>query len=169
VPAIAAVTGLSVDTANRMLYGVPLPEGYPTDPGQWQQQVEHYYRMAIWKGSRRLADKGMEQLPVAALSVAMGISVDKLQQLANQPSVHLSITANLSQGDVLDRLAKIRSGSYRQALPSEPVRQALPALQEAGTADSIATPASSATVQDLPSAEQGMGGGGAGGMPGADS
>jgi hypothetical protein len=90
---IADETGLCKEAAFKYIKGVKVPKDYPSNYDEWQSDVIGFLEIAIWKGTRRLADNGMELIEDKSVPISMAIAVDKLSLLRGQPT---NITANMS-------------------------------------------------------------------------
>ena len=56
---IAADTGLSSTTAFKLIRGVKVPTDYPENEDDWRKDVTGFLEVAIWKGTKRLAENSM--------------------------------------------------------------------------------------------------------------
>ena len=106
---ISAASGLSEAKSLKLIRGVKVPEDYPTTEDAWRADVLDFMRIAIWKGTRRLANEGMEEMPTAQIPVSTAIMVDKFSLMSGAPT-SLSLTAHvtLKQSDLQDRLARLK-------------------------------------------------------------
>jgi hypothetical protein len=99
---IAEETGLSQHTAFKLIRGVKVPSDYPETEDDWRKDVTGFLEVAIWKGTKRLAESSMEFIDDRTLPVAIGITLDKLSTLKGQPtSIHLSMTASVNHRDLM--------------------------------------------------------------------
>jgi S-adenosylmethionine synthetase len=94
---IAAETGLANGTAFKLIRGVKVPADYPETEDAWRNDVISFMEIAIWKGTKRLAINGMDEIDARTVPIATAILTDKLGIMKGQPtSIHatLSLTAN---------------------------------------------------------------------------
>ena len=99
---IAAETGLSEHTAFKYIRGVKVPVDYPENEEDWRKDVTGFLEVAIWKGTRRLAQESMAFIDDRSLPVAVAVLVDKLAATKGQPtSIHLAMTASVSHRDLM--------------------------------------------------------------------
>lgn len=97
---------LAPATTRKYLKSILLPDGYPETDDGWRDDVLAFMRLALWKGTRRLADTGMVEMQAYNLPVSIGILTEKLQLLSGQPtSTHMSMHVTASHTDLLARKA----------------------------------------------------------------
>jgi len=99
---IAADTGFTEGTVFKYVRGVKVPNDYPETEEEWRKDVVGFMEVAIWKGTKRLAESSIELIDDRTLPVAIGITLDKLSTLKGQPtSIHLSMTASVNHRDLM--------------------------------------------------------------------
>ena len=99
---IAADTGLSSTTAFKLIRGVKVPTDYPENEDDWRKDVTGFLEVAIWKGTKRLAENSMHFIDDRSLPVAVAVLVDKLAATKGQPtSIHLSMTASVNHRELM--------------------------------------------------------------------
>ena len=99
---IAKETGFIESTVFKYVRGVKVPHDYPETEEEWRKDVVGFMEVAIWKGTKRLAESSMEFIDDRTLPVAIGITLDKLSTLKGQPnSIHLSMTASVNHRDLM--------------------------------------------------------------------
>ena len=102
---IAADTGLSPTTAFKLIRGVKVPTDYPENEDDWRKDVTGFLEVAIWKGTKRLAESSINLIDDRSLPVAVAVLTDKLSVIKGQPtSIHLSMTASVSHRDLMKDL-----------------------------------------------------------------
>ena len=102
---IAAETGLSEHTAFKYIRGVKVPTDYPENEEDWRRDVTGFLEVAIWKGTRRLAQESMAFIDDRSLPVAVAVLTDKLATIKGQPtSIHLAMTASVNHRDLMKDL-----------------------------------------------------------------
>jgi DNA-binding transcriptional regulator YhcF (GntR family) len=99
---IAANTGLSPTTAFKLIRGVKVPTDYPENEDDWRKDVTGFLEVAIWKGTKRLAESSINLIDDRGLPVAIAVLTDKLSVIKGQPtSIHLSMTASVNHRDLM--------------------------------------------------------------------
>ena len=99
---IAADTGLSPTTAFKLIRGVKVPTDYPENEDDWRKDVTGFLEVAIWKGTKRLAESSINLIDDRGLPVAIAVLTDKLAVIKGQPtSIHLAMTASVSHRDLM--------------------------------------------------------------------
>jgi hypothetical protein len=105
---IASDTGLSPTTAFKLIRGVKVPTDYPDNEDDWRKDVTGFLEVAIWKGTKRLAESSINLIDDRGLPIAVAVLTDKLSVIKGQPtSIHLSMTASVNHralmADLRDR------------------------------------------------------------------
>lgn len=99
---ISAATGLSPVTTFKYIRGVKVPSDYPETEEEWRKDVTGFIEVAIWKGTRRLAEESMNFIDDRSLPVSVAVLTDKLAVIKGQPtSIHLAMTATVSHRDLM--------------------------------------------------------------------
>ena len=99
---IAADTGLSPTTAFKLIRGVKVPTDYPENEEDWRKDVTGFLEVAIWKGTKRLAESSINLIDDRGLPVAIAVLTDKLSVIKGQPtSIHLSMTASVNHRELM--------------------------------------------------------------------
>jgi transcriptional regulator with XRE-family HTH domain len=99
---IAADTGLSTATAFKLIRGVKVPTDYPDNEDDWRKDVTGFLEVAIWKGTKRLAESSINLIDDRGLPIAVAVLTDKLSVIKGQPtSIHLSMTASVNHRDLM--------------------------------------------------------------------
>lgn len=99
---IAADTGLSPTTAFKLIRGVKVPTDYPENEDDWRKDVTGFLEVAIWKGTKRLAESSINLIDDRNLPIAVAVLTDKLSVIKGQPtSIHLSMTASVNHRDLI--------------------------------------------------------------------
>ena len=99
---IAADTGLSSTTAFKLIRGVKVPTDYPENEEDWRKDVTGFLEVAIWKGTKRLAESSINLIDDRGLPVAIAVLTDKLSVIKGQPtSIHLSMTASVNHRELM--------------------------------------------------------------------
>ena len=99
---IAADTGLGHTTAFKLIRGVKVPTDYPENEDDWRKDVTGFLEVAIWKGTKRLAESSINLIDDRGLPVAIAVLTDKLSVIKGQPtSIHLSMTASVNHRDLM--------------------------------------------------------------------
>jgi hypothetical protein len=102
---ISKETGLSEHTAFKYIRGVKVPSDYPENEEDWRKDVTGFMEVAIWKGTKRLAEDSMSFIDDRSLPVAVAVLTDKLATIKGQPtSIHLAMTASVSHRDLMKDL-----------------------------------------------------------------
>jgi hypothetical protein len=102
---IAADAGLSEQTAFKYIRGVKVPHDYPENEDDWRKDVTGFLEVAIWKGTKRLAQESMAFIDDRSLPVAVAVLTDKLANIKGQPtSIHLAMTASVNHRDLMKDL-----------------------------------------------------------------
>ena len=99
---IAEETGLSQHTAFKLIRGVKVPSDYPETEDDWRKDVTGFLEVAIWKGTKRLAESSIMLIDDRTLPISIGVLTDKLSVIKGQPtSIHLAMTASVSHRDLM--------------------------------------------------------------------
>jgi len=105
--------GLSLGTnqANRKLIRhVEVPDDYPENDDDWRKDVIQFLQIAAWKGSKRLAGNGMDEMPAYNVPVSTGILIDKIQVMTGQPtSMSLQIHTSMNHSDIAKRIQESKA------------------------------------------------------------
>ena len=102
---ISNTTGLSQQTALKYIRGVKVPSDYPDNEEDWRKDVTGFIEIAIWKGTKRLAEDSMQFIDDRSLPVSVAVLTDKLAVIKGQPtSIHLAMTATVSHRDLMKDL-----------------------------------------------------------------
>jgi hypothetical protein len=102
ITTIANDVGLDTETASKYIRGVKVPKDYPDNEEDWRKDVTGFLEVAIWKGTKRLAENAMHFIDDRGLPVAVAVLVDKLAATKGQPtSIHLNMTASVSHRDLM--------------------------------------------------------------------
>jgi hypothetical protein len=102
---ISATTGLSPVTTFKYIRGVKVPSDYPETEEEWRKDVTGFIEVAIWKGTKRLAEESMNFIDDRSLPVSVAVLTDKLAVIKGQPtSIHLAMTATVSHRDLMKDL-----------------------------------------------------------------
>jgi hypothetical protein len=102
---IAAETGLNEHTTLKYIRGVKVPSDYPETEEEWRKDVTGFLEIAIWKGTKRLAQESMTFIDDRSLPVAVAVLTDKLATIRGQPtSIHLAMTASVNHRDLMKDL-----------------------------------------------------------------
>lgn len=102
---IAAETGLTNATAFKLIRGVKVPADYPETEEAWRSDVISFMEIAIWKGTKRLAINGMDEIDARSAPISVAILTDKLGIMKGQPtSIHASITLTANHRDLMKEL-----------------------------------------------------------------
>lgn len=108
---IASETGLCQGTAFKLVRGVKVPQDYPENEDNWRQDVTGFLEVAIWKGTRRLADTAIEEIDSRTLPISLAVAIDKLNTLKGQPtSIHASLTVTTTHRDLMKELGTKQGG-----------------------------------------------------------
>ena len=102
---IAADAGVCQHTAFKLIRGVKVPTDYPENEEDWRRDVTGFIEVAIWKGTKRLAESSINLIDDRSLPVAVAVLTDKLAVIKGQPtSIHLAMTATVSHRDLMKDL-----------------------------------------------------------------
>ena len=102
---IAEATGLSPHTAFKLIRGVKVPADYPETEEDWRKDVTGFLEVAIWKGTKRLAESSIMLIDDRTLPISVGVLTDKLAVIKGQPtSIHLAMTASVNHRDLMKDL-----------------------------------------------------------------
>lgn len=102
---IAEATGLSPHTAFKLIRGVKVPTDYPETEEDWRKDVTGFLEVAIWKGTKRLAESSIMLIDDRTLPISVGVLTDKLAVIKGQPtSIHLAMTASVNHRDLMKDL-----------------------------------------------------------------
>lgn len=115
---VAANTGLTETTAFKLIRGVKVPVDYPEGPGaaeQWRDDVISFMEIALWKGTKRLAINGMDEIDARTLPISVAVVLDKLNVLKGQPqSIHASLSLTMSHKELISELKPKREISVNE-------------------------------------------------------
>lgn len=121
---IADQTGLTEGTTFKLIRGVKVPKDYPENEENWRQDVTGFLEVAIWKGTRRLADTAIEEIDARTLPISLAVAIDKLNTLKGQPtSIHASLTVTTTHRDLIKEL---KGGSKPDAIDVETNEEVMP-------------------------------------------
>lgn len=102
VEKIAEAAGVGITTAFKLIRGVKVPTDYPDNEDDWRKDVTGFLEVAIWKGTKRLAESSINLIDDRSLPVAVAVLTDKLSVIKGQPtSIHLSMTASVNHRDLM--------------------------------------------------------------------
>ena len=102
---IAADAGVCQATAFKLIRGVKVPVDYPDNEEDWRRDVTGFLEVAIWKGTKRLAESSINLIDDRSLPVAVAVLTDKLSVIKGQPtSIHLAMTASVNHRDLMKDL-----------------------------------------------------------------
>ena len=102
---IAADTGLTNATAYKLIRGVKVPQDYPETEDGWKNDVISFMEVAIWKGTKRLAQTGMDEIDSRTVPISVAILTDKLGIMKGQPtSIHASLSLTANHRDLMKEL-----------------------------------------------------------------
>ncbi len=102
VEKIAEAAGVSLTTAMKLIRGVKVPVDYPENEEDWRKDVTGFLEVAIWKGTKRLAESSINLIDDRGLPVAVAVLTDKLAVIKGQPtSIHLAMTASVNHRDLM--------------------------------------------------------------------
>jgi len=117
---ISSETGLSRNTALKYIRGVKVPADYPETEEEWRNDVTGFLKIAIWKGTKRLASESMAIIPDGSLPVAVAVLTDKLQMLSGQPtSIHLAVHQQVGHKDLMREIEtrNVTPGAAEEHVP----------------------------------------------------
>lgn len=121
--AISKATGLTEGTTFKLIRGVKVPAAYPENEEGWRSDVIGFLEVAIWKGTRRLAETAMDEIDSRTLPVSIAVSLDKLSTLKGQPtSIHASLSLTANHRDLMKELV----GTKKPAVECETNAEVLP-------------------------------------------
>ena len=102
ITTISQEVGLDTHTTSKYIRGVKVPKDYPDNEEDWRKDVVGFLEVAIWKGTKRLAEESMQFIDDRSLPVAVAVLTDKLAATKGQPtSIHLSMTASVNHRDLM--------------------------------------------------------------------
>jgi transcriptional regulator with XRE-family HTH domain len=102
---ISQEAGLAEGATFKYIRGVKVPIDYPETEEEWRKDVTGFMEVAIWKGTKRLAETSINYIDDRTLPIAIGVTLDKLSTLKGQPtSIHLAMTASVSHRDLMKDL-----------------------------------------------------------------
>ena len=102
---IAANSQLTEHTAFKLIRGVKVPKDYPETEEAWRTDVISFMEIAIWKGTKRLAENGMDEIDSRTVPVSVAILTDKLAVTKGQPtSIHASLSLTANHRDLMKEL-----------------------------------------------------------------
>ena len=102
ITAISEEVGLDTHTTSKYIRGVKVPKDYPDNEEDWRKDVVGFLEVAIWKGTKRLAENSMHFIDDRSLPVAVAVLTDKLAATKGQPtSIHLSMTASVNHRELM--------------------------------------------------------------------
>ncbi len=117
---IAKETGLTNATAIKYIRGVKVPADYPETEEEWRNDVTGFLKIAIWKGTKRLARESVELIDDRSLPIAVAVMADKLQMLCGQPtSIHLAVHQQVSHKDLMKEIEtrNVTPGAAEEHVP----------------------------------------------------
>lgn len=121
---ISADTGLAPGTAFKLVRGVKVPQDYPETEDGWKNDVISFMEVAIWKGTKRLAQTGMDEIDSRTVPISVAILTDKLGIMKGQPtSIHASLTVTTTHRDLMKEL---KGGSKSDAIEVETNEEVMP-------------------------------------------
>ena len=121
---ISADTGLAPGTAFKLVRGVKVPQDYPETEDGWKNDVISFMEVAIWKGTKRLAQNGMDEIDSRTVPISVAILTDKLGIMKGQPtSIHASLTVTTTHRDLMKEL---KGGSKSDAIEVETNEEVMP-------------------------------------------
>ena len=121
---ISADTGLAPGTAFKLVRGVKVPQDYPETEDGWKNDVISFMEVAIWKGTKRLAQNGMDEIDSRTVPISVAILTDKLGIMKGQPtSIHASLTVTTTHRDLMKEL---KTGSKSDAIEVETNEEVMP-------------------------------------------
>lgn len=121
---IASDTGLTNATAYKLIRGVKVPADYPETEDGWKNDVISFMEVAIWKGTKRLAQTGMDEIDSRTVPISVAILTDKLGIMKGQPtSIHASLTVTTTHRDLMKEL---KGGSKSDAIEVETNEEVMP-------------------------------------------
>ena len=121
---ISADTGLAPGTAFKLVRGVKVPQDYPETEDGWKNDVISFMEVAIWKGTKRLAQTGMDEIDSRTVPISVAILTDKLGIMKGQPtSIHASLTVTTTHRDLMKEL---KTGSKSDAIEVETNEEVMP-------------------------------------------
>jgi len=102
ITTISNEVGLDAHTTSKYIRGVKVPKDYPDNEEDWRKDVVGFLEVAIWKGTKRLAEESMQFIDDRSLPVAVAVLTDKLAATKGQPtSIHLSMTASVNHRELM--------------------------------------------------------------------
>jgi len=102
---ISQEAGLTEGATFKYIRGVKVPMDYPETEEEWRKDVTGFMEVAIWKGTKRLAETSINYIDDRTLPIAIGVTLDKLSTLKGQPtSIHLAMTASVNHRDLMKDL-----------------------------------------------------------------
>jgi transcriptional regulator with XRE-family HTH domain len=102
---ISQEAGLTEGATFKYIRGVKVPIDYPETEEEWRKDVTGFMEVAIWKGTKRLAETSINYIDDRTLPIAIGVTLDKLSMLKGQPtSIHLAMTASVNHRDLMKDL-----------------------------------------------------------------
>lgn len=102
VEKIAEAAGVGITTAFKLIRGVKVPTDYPDNEDDWRKDVTGFLEIAIWKGTKRLAESSINLIDDRGLPVAVAVLTDKLAVIKGQPtSIHLAMTASVNHRELM--------------------------------------------------------------------
>ena len=102
ITTISQEVGLDTHTTSKYIRGVKVPKDYPDNEEDWRKDVVGFLEVAIWKGTKRLAEESMQFIDDRSLPVAVAVLTDKLAATKGQPtSIHLSMTASVNHRELM--------------------------------------------------------------------
>ena len=124
---IAQNTGLTETTAFKLIRGVKVPVDYPEGPNAadaWRDDVISFMEIALWKGSKRLAMSGMDEIDARTLPISCAVVLDKLNVLKGQPqSIHASLSLTMSHKELISELRPKRDATVNDEHVPEAIVQ----------------------------------------------
>jgi len=119
---IAADSQLTEHTAFKLIRGVKVPKDYPETEEGWRTDVISFMEIAIWKGTKRLAQTGMDEIDSRTVPVSIAILTDKLAVTKGQPtSIHASLTVTTTHRDLMKELKSVSKSDAIEVETNEEV------------------------------------------------
>jgi hypothetical protein len=117
---ISREMGVSSATGTKYIKGLEVPLEYPESEEDWRSQVTHFMEVALWKGTKRLAQSGMEEMQAHQIPISAGILTDKLAMMKGQPtSFSVQVHQTINHREFLDELKGAKQAQVINADGSE--------------------------------------------------
>lgn len=105
----AGYTPASISQQHKKFKEIELPLYFPESVDEWRNDVIKFMQIAVWKGTRRLASQGVDEMDVRNLSVCVGIISDKLSgYMGNPTSVSVVQHQVIHHDAIMDRLKQAK-------------------------------------------------------------